>query len=260
MKITVCELNDNRKIFEQDWKELHLYLENIETDLLLLPEMPFNKWLAANKEVSDQLKEESIKEHQIWVKELEDLNTKYVIYSAPELIDGKYFNTAFVFQKEKGHQRIHTKAYFPEEPHFWEESWFDREDSVSFEAFDLGECRIGVLLCTELWFTEKSRDYGKQNVDILLCPRATGKGSVEQWINCGRTSAIISGAYCLSSNRSGIGVNDFQWGGIGWIAEPMTGKLLEISSTERKFVTQEIDLNKTQEAKKDYPLYVKSSF
>lgn len=260
MKVTVCELSDNKQQFQNDWKDLQLYLQTAFSDLLLLPEMPFYKWLAVSNIVSAELKQESVKEHQLWLKEIEALGVQYVVYSIPEIVEGKYLNTAFVFEKGKGHYRLHSKAYFPEEPYFWEETWFDREDPVSFEAFDLGDFTIGVLLCTELWFTEKARDYGKQGIDILFCPRATGKTSVEQWVNCGKTAAIICGAYCLSSNRSGLGENNFEWGGVGWITEPMNGNLLGRSSAENKFVTQEIDLEKSKEAKQEYPLYVKSDF
>lgn len=255
MKVTVCELSNDRKEFLEDWRTLQEYLVHNKTDLLLLPEMPFYSWFVINKEVSEDIQQKSVEQHQLWIKELEKLEAKYIIYSAPEIVGTKFYNTAFVFQKRKGHKKIHTKALFPEEDHFWEESWFDREDNVSFEAVQLDELKIGVLMCTELWFTEKARHYGKQNVDLLLCPRATGKSSVEQWLICGKASAIISGTYCLSSNRSGFS-GDFEWGGTGWIIEPVTGDLLESTSQERKFVTHFINLKISAEAKRKYPLNV----
>jgi N-carbamoylputrescine amidase len=108
-----------------------------------------------------------------------------------------------------------------------------------------------------MWFTEYARHYGKQGIDILLCPRASGMASVNQWIRCGQTLAIISGAYCLSSNRSGAGDHGFQWGGSGWIAEPVSGNLHGITTPREKFITMEIDIDKSRNAKKEYPLYVR---
>lgn len=259
MKVTICELSDERKQFKKDWLELKNYLKDSDTELLLLPEMPFNKWLAGNEQVAENLKTESIAEHAAWIPEIESLAVRYVVYSAPEFLDGRYLNTAFIYDGNNGkHHKIHTKALFPEEPHFWEQSWFDREEKVTFEVLELENLKIGVLLCTELWFTQHARSYGEQGMDILLCPRATGKSSVEQWVNCGRTSAVISGAYCLSSNRSGSGENDFKWGGTGWIAEPTTGMLIGTTSKQTKFLTAEIDLQKSKAAKSEYPLYVNS--
>jgi N-carbamoylputrescine amidase len=92
---------------------------------------------------------------------------------------------------------------------------------------------------------------------FFYAPEATGVDSRDQWIRCGQTLSIISGAYCLSSNKSGIGDYHFQWGGNGWIAEPMNGNLQGITSTDEKFITKEIDINKSRNAKNEYPLYVK---
>ena len=75
--------------------------------------------------------------------------------------------------------------------------------------------------------------------------------------NDGQTLAVISGAYCLSSNRSGRGDDNFQWGGTGWIAEPMSGNLLGTTAPTEKCFTVEVDLSKSRNAKNEYPLYVK---
>ncbi|HMG68309.1 MAG TPA: carbon-nitrogen hydrolase family protein [Chitinophagaceae bacterium] len=257
MKVTVCELSDNEIAFKGDWKGLKFHLNENKPDLLLLPEMPFSKWIASEIMVTDTAKRKSVEKHEAWMLMMEELNAKLIVYSKPVISGGKFYNTAFVFQKGVGHFKIHTKSFFPEEPHFWEQTWFDHEDEKTFELLEIDGKKIGVLLCTEMWFTQYARHYGKQGIDILLCPRATGRASVDQWIRCGQTLSIISGAYCLSSNRSGTGDRDFQWGGSGWIAEPMNGNLLCTTSPSEKFMTREIDINKSRSAKNEYPLYVK---
>jgi len=259
MKVTVCELSDNESKFIDDWNELKIYLDQNKPDLLLLPEMPFSKWIASEKKFSDRSKIESVGKHERWIIEMEQLNAERIVYSKPIIAGKKFFNTAFVFAKGTGHFKIHTKSFFPEEPHFWEETWFDHEGVKTFELLELGGIKFGVLLCTEMWFTQYARNYGKQGIDILLCPRATGIASRDQWIRCGQTISIISGAYCLSSNKSGAGDDHFQWGGSGWIAEPMNGNLLGVTSPNEKFVTREIDINRSREAKNEYPLYVKDN-
>lgn len=257
MKVTICEMSDNEDNFIVDWNELNTHLEENKPDLLLLPEMPFGKWIASEREVNSEAKRESAKKHEKWISKLERLNAGYIIYSRPIIAGDKFFNTAFVYEKGKGHSKIHSKSFFPEEYFFWEETWFDREEVTRFDLLEIAEIKIGVLLCTEMWFTEYARHYGKQGIDILLCPRATGMASVNQWIRCGQTLAIISGAYCLSSNRSGAGDHGFQWGGSGWIAEPVSGNLHGITTPREKFITMEIDIDKSRNAKKEYPLYVR---
>ncbi|PWT99334.1 MAG: hypothetical protein C5B52_10775 [Bacteroidetes bacterium] len=257
MRVTVCELSDDENDFLKDWRNLKSHLRESGTDLLLMPELPFCKWLATEKMVSDDLKMRSVQEHENWLKRLDELNATRIVYSKPVVAHNKLFNTAFVFEKGKGHSKIHAKSFFPEEEFFWEETIYHREDEPKFELLDLGEIKIGALLCTEMWFTQYARQYGKMGIDILVCPRATGIGSVERWIKCGQILSIVSGAFCLSSNKSGIGEHGFQWGGKGWIAEPITGNLLGVTDATQKFLTLEIDINKSRLAKKEYPLYVK---
>jgi N-carbamoylputrescine amidase len=257
MKVTVCEMSDNEDNFIVDWNELTIHLDQNKPDLLLLPEMPFCKWIASEKKVTNESKRVSVDKHEKWLTKIEQLNAKNIVYSKPVIAGDKFFNTAFVFDKDKGHLKIHTKSFFPEERFFWEETWFDHEDVTSFEVLEVNGVKLGVLLCTEMWFTQYARHYGKQGIDILFCPRSTGMASVNQWIRCGQTLAILSGAYCLSSNRSGFGDHGFRWGGSGWIAEPVNGNLHAITTPHEKFVTMEIDLSKSSEAKNEYPLYVK---
>lgn len=54
-----------------------------------------------------------------------------------------------------------------------------------------------------IWFTLHARAYAKQGIQILLCPRATLFSTIDKWILTGHVAAIMSGAYCLSSNRRG---------------------------------------------------------
>ena len=121
---------------------------------------------------------------------------------------------------------------------------------------ELDGFKIGVLLCTEMWFTEYARAYAKQKIDLLLCPRATGISTTPKWIRCGQTLAVISGAYCLSSNKAGYGDDGFLWGGTGWISEPEEGVLMG-TTIHNGFLTLEIDLETAREAKNGYPIYIK---
>ena len=54
-----------------------------------------------------------------------------------------------------------------------------------------------------------------------------------------------------------MGANDFNWGGTGWICQPMDGALLGVTSNDEPFLTLDIDVEKSKLAKKEYPIYVK---
>lgn len=255
MKITVCQLSNDNVQFADDWKALVSHCKLNNTELVLLPEMPFYPWIASRQEVCESTKVKAIQAHEEWIKRFDELGDAIVAYSKPEIKDGKFLNTAYLWSKANGHQKVHTKYFFPEEDGFYEETWFDR-DSKHFEVVEVNGVKIGFLLCTEIWFTQYSRKYGLDGIDLLLCPRATAESSLNQWLRCGQTSAVIGGCYCLSSNRSGLGENNFKWGGTGWITQPQDGEVLGITSNESPFVTIELDLGKSKLAKSDYPLYV----
>jgi len=72
----------------------------------------------------------------------------------------------------------------------------------------------------------------------------------------GRAAAVMSGAFCLSSNRGGVDAWGHAWGGHGWIIEPDQGTVLFTTSTERPFLTLQIDLSAAEQAKSRYPRYV----
>ena len=110
------------------------------------------------------------------------------------------------------------------------------------------------MLCTELWFSEHARAYGKQGAHFIFVPRATGSKSLERWIIGLRHTAIVSGTYVVSSNRVGKTLyNDFA--GYGCIIDP-DGKVLSHTSREDPFVTLDLDPKSAEIAKKNYPRYV----
>ena len=255
MKVTVCQLSNSPEQLEKEWEELVVHCDLNKSELILLPEMPFYPWIANQPTINKDEKLKAVQAHDKWLPRLEKLGDAIVAYSRPIMEHEKFYNTAFIWTKEKGHQKARSKYLFPEEEGFYENTWFDREPK-QFELLEVKGLKFGFLLCTEIWFTQYTRQYGLAGMDFLLCPRATGKSSVSQWIRCGQTSSIIGGAYCLSSNRSGMGENNFDWGGTAWISQPMDGQLLGKTTDESPFITIDVDLQKSKIAKSDYPLYV----
>jgi len=257
MKVTVCELNNDVVQFEKDWEQLVLHCQLNKSEIVLLPEMPFYSWIANQSSKNDSLKIKAERAHEKWLNRIKELGDNTIVaYSKPLIQGDKFYNSAYIWTKNKGHQKVHTKYFFPEEEGFYENTWFDREP-MNFELIEVNGLKIGFLLCTEIWFTQFTRKYGIEGIDFLLCPRATGKSSIDQWIRCGQTSSVIGGCYCLSSNRSGIGEDNFNWGGTGWICQPMNGSLLGTTSQENPFLTIDVDMSKSKQAKKEYPIYVK---
>ena len=187
---------------------------------------------------------------------MDQLPVETIIASRPVVQNRTALNNGFVFTKATGLIPVHDKHYLPDEPGYYEASWYDPGDG-SFDVVRVNGIAIGFLICTELWFTIRAREYLVQNIDILVCPRATPLSKVDIWVTGGKAAAIVSGAFCLSSNYQGPNTTDEDFGGTGWIIEPDRGEVLGITEKGKEFLTLPIDLDDARQAKKSYPRYVK---
>ncbi len=257
MKLTVCELSSN---WLNDTKEQDALLDHVDSeksDFLLLPEMPFYDWLAGTRDVDEKNWQRAVEAHEEWISRLEGFKVSVIAGTRPILKAGVPHNEGFVWTKTVGAVGIHEKYYLPDEEGFWEATWYRRGDGV-FEVGQVDDITIGFLICTEMWFNHHARDYGKAGMDILLCPRATPSSSSSSWVAGGRAAANVSGAFCLSSNFSGVNTPEMNFGGNAWIIEPEEGEVLGTTTGPAPFLTVDVDLTAAKAAQKTYPRYVKN--
>ena len=194
MKVTVCELSNDMKTLEGQWTGLVAHVSALGSDLVLLPEMPFYTWLAGRREVDVNLWQTAVQVHDTWIKRFNELSPATIAGTRPVTKQGKRLNEAFVWTQSEGYQAVHTKYYLPDEPDFWEASWYARGNG-RFETIKTENGRIGFLICTELWFNAHARTYAKEGIQLLLCPRATPKSTTDKWLAGGRTAAV---AHCVN--------------------------------------------------------------
>ncbi len=255
MKVTVCELSNERAEMEDQWPALVDHCRRERTELLLLPEMPFSPWLAGRHDLDQAAWMSAVVEHESWRNTLVDVVPATVLATQPVVDAGSNYNEAFLWSAVAGYRPARRKYYLPNEDGFWEANWY-LPGPKEFAPVELEDLRIGFLICTEMWFTEHARSYARAGVELLAAPRATGMFSTEKWLAGGRAAAVMSGAFCLSSNRSGVDASGFEWGGHGWIIEPEEGEVLGLTSTQDPFLTIDINLDVARRAKKTYPRYV----
>lgn len=255
MKVTVSELSNDPTDFADQWDELAAHVKAEQSELVLLPEMPFHRWLAATREVSSEAWKESVKAHDLWVERLVELGAAAVAATRPVIEGGVHFNQGFVWSAKTGARAVHNKHFLPDEEGFWEASWYSA-GSEGFSSARIGSAEVGFMICTEIWFQQHARAYGQKGLHILACPRATLVETVDKWVAGGRVAAVVSGAFCLSSNFSGSAGSAGDWAGTGWIIEPEEGRVLGTTSPEAPFLTLDIDLEVAAAAKRTYPRYV----
>ena len=254
MKTTVTQISPNQ--LERDWQNLIEHVQANQSRMVLLPELTFSNWFCATQNVDDGVWQEAVQAHDFWLGRLPELGAEIVMGTAPRNIKNKKYNSAYVWTANTGIQWIHSKTYLPNEPGFWEATWYDRAP-IDFQPVNIEGNSIGVMICTELWFMQHARAYGQAGVHLVVNPRCTPYISNDKWLAGGRTAGVVAGAYCLSSNQVGQ-AGEMQLGGAGWITDP-EGVVLEVTSADVPFVTVDLDLRAADAAKNDYPRYVEDT-
>lgn len=249
MKVTVCQLSNYGGIVTQEWQDLTHHVEAEDSDLLLLPEMPFNRWLAADYTVNPDQWNEAVEVSQEWLELLLDFPI-VMASTRPTTEDGVNRNRGFTTNLGEINE-LHTKRHLPNESGFWEARWY-QAGTDDLVAFDVAGAKAGMVICSELWFLQDVQDLGQQGIDLLCIPRATMHESLEGWLAAGVVSAKVSGAYSLSSNLYRPRGGSADLGGMGWIIDP-DGEVLATTDVTTPFVTVEIDLDKAKAAKDTYP-------
>jgi N-carbamoylputrescine amidase len=255
MKITVCELPNEPHDLAPAWALLVDHVAQNKSDLVLLPEMPFYRWLSQSKEVDLDEWQRAVAAHEEWIARLDELAPATVVSSRPVIEGGTPRNVGFIWEPDTGAVDVHAKRYLPDEPGFWEASWYRRGDG-DFSIAHTSKAKIGFLICTELWFSRHAREYGKQGAQIIVCPRATPTSTAPKWLAGGQAAAVISGAFCLSSNLAGPTSDGGDFAGVGWIVEPEEGEILGRTSLADPFLTVDVNLAEADRAKSTYPRYV----
>lgn len=238
---------------DAEWLRLVDHVDDAGRDLVVLPEMPFYRWMPASDDVDEREWDAAVAAHDEWIARLDDLAPAAVASSRPVIRDGARLNEGFVWDAEDGYRAVHHKAHLPDDPGFWEASWYDAGPE-SFELADAAGVSVGFLICSELWAMERAREYGQNGANIILTPRATGIGTSDKWLAGGRTAAVVSGTFSVSANRAGSN-GAVEFGGESWCFGP-DGEQLAVTSDDEPNVTVSIDPSGAEDAQETYPRYV----
>lgn len=254
LKIGVCECPPEMAAGSEEWSRLARTVARESPDLFLLNEMPFGPWIAAAADFDRGAWTASCELHEAGLRRLGDLGAACVAGSRPLEAAGRRVNEGFVWTAAGGVRGVHNKQYFPDEEGYYEARWFEPGER-SFRLAAAGPLQIGFLICTELMFNEHARHYGRSGAQVILVPRAVGKGSLHRWLVAMRMAAIVSGAYVVSSNRGGADARGQVFGGCGWIIDP-GGDVVAQTSAATPAVFHEIDTAWVARAQTEYPCSV----
>jgi len=250
IRASVTELPDNRDRFELAWASLVQHVDFAESDIVVLPELPASVWFGYEQEADPTKWNRIVAAHDDLIRTLPVFGNAIVVGSRATIEDDVRYNRAFVWTREDGVRDLHAKAILPQEGGFYEQSWYSA-GPVNARPVQIRNVTLGVLICSELMATDLARQLGNAGAQVIAVPRASQPHA--RWEVACRMAAITSGAYILSSNRSGLGVDGkTEFGGRAMIVDP-EGALISETGQGKLFATAALDPAAVLTARTTYP-------
>lgn len=213
MIVTVCELPDERRAFDQGWARLAEHVRQSRSGLVLLPDMAFSAWFADSAAPDAARWSQALADHDAWEHRLGELGAALVLGSRPIDFGNERYDEGFVWTADTGIRSVHARA------------------THDFVPLEVDGIDVGFIIGPEL----AERPYGRGEVDIVAMPRCTRSEQFAQRLANACVVASETGAFALSSNRSA------PFEGQGWIVAP-DGRVLGTTSRSHPFVSLQIEL------------------
>jgi N-carbamoylputrescine amidase len=168
--------------------------------------------------------------------------------------DGRYFNTACVFEADGSLAGTYRKTHIPEDILYHEQHYFAPGDT-GVRVFDTSVGKVAPLICYDQWYPEAARLATLQGAELLIYPTAIGTidDAVEEnitgdWEQMWRAAqvghAAANNVFVAAVNRVGREGAITFWGG-SFVAGP-AGQLMARAGAGEEIVLAECDLGRVK--------------
>jgi len=183
-----------------------------ETDLIIFPELALNGYL-----LQDKLSEDA------WnLDELSDLARQSDVVDivvGAALRDKKVFRNTALYFHNKALLSKHFKVHLPNYGMFEEARYFSA--GKEFESFFVGEKKVSMLVCEDLWNADMIHDLFLEDPDLIIVIAASpargfhdeGLEIEDQWLSLLKSAALHVKATVVFVNRVGFEDGLGFWGG-----------------------------------------------
>jgi len=229
------EFGEKEKNIEQAIDDLN----NIEADLMVLPELFCTGYQFVSKEETASLAEDipSGRTYQAMI-ELAESKEMFLVFGLAEIAGDKIYNSAAVVGPE-GFIGSYRKSHL-----FAEEDLFFEPGDTGFRVFDIGSACIGVMICFDWWFPEAARTLALLGADIICHPANLVLPSCQKAMV---TRSLENGVFSATANRIGTeergGKDPLTFTGESQILDN-TGELLTVLKTDKTGVSV-VDIDET---------------
>ncbi len=140
-------------------------LESVDCELLVLPELAMSGYQFCSLEEVAQCSE-PVPDGPTTLRltELAKKRRCHIVAGLPEQHKGKFFNSA-VLVGPSGFMGLYRKIHL-----FFEETLFFSPGDLGFQVWNVGDIRIGLLICFDWFYPEAARTLALKGADILCHP------------------------------------------------------------------------------------------
>lgn len=179
---------------------------------------------------------------------------------------GVYHNSIAVLDERGEVAGLYRKMHIPDDPSYFEKFYFTPGDR-GFQAFKTTYATVGPLICWDQWYPEAARMTVLQGAEILFYPTAIGwhpkekaeegKAQRDAWMTIQRSHAIANGVFVVAVNRVGHeapeGGDGLEFWGSSFVCDPFGVVLAQASVDREETLVVEVDLNRIEEVRRNWP-------
>lgn len=165
MKVGYCQSHPEFGEVQRNLEWVASRLDSVECDLLVLPEFAFSGYqFVSQEEVFDLSERVPDGPTTQACMELARRRQMHLVVGLPERVGERCYNSAIVVGPS-GFLGRYRKTHL-----FCEETLFFSPGDSGFQVWDVGEARIGVMICFDWYYPESARTLTLQGAEIVCHP------------------------------------------------------------------------------------------
>jgi N-carbamoylputrescine amidase len=223
-------MHDAGDALERDWAQLVEHVHSEQSELVLLPEMPFTPWLAQSASFKAEAWAAALAAHTRFEARFPEIGAASVTGTRPVDFGNGRHNDAFLWDAAHALRSIHSKSQLENRAGSWEPIWYV-SSPADYTSVEIASSLAAFLIGTELLATSAVEQYARDGVTLILTPRSTPATDLKPWLDVARSAARRGHVYCASSNRAPDGG--------GWVIDP-EGNVIATTHEAQPFVTVDL--------------------
>ncbi len=226
-----------------------------KNSIVVLHELSLTRYFPITKEknMSEKIYSTIPYEVQPFIKLCEDKKIYLVLSLCEKTNNNYYFNSTIIISPSGNVIAKQRKRNIPNELCYQEKYYFNKSNRL--KVFDIGICKLGILICWDQWNPENYQKLLDQKVDIIVSPTSIGyasknntpltlKNERENWEMTIRMNSLLTSTPVIVTNRCSSeikGVYKIKFWGSSFITNS-DGEIVEQAGQANETITSSIDL------------------